>query len=124
VALEQARGTWLTWDVTALMRAWLTDEVPDYGLALGPAPAPDADPEMAGNLLLARRLTADDPSTRPYLIVEFELRPVTPTPMPTATPAPVLPPAGSSVGWGAAGLLLVGAVLLILGLAVQRKQEL
>jgi len=123
VSLGQVAGTWLTWDVTALMRAWLAEEVPDYGLALAPAPEPDADPETAGDLLVARWLAADDPNTRPYLIAEFKVHPVTPTPTstPTATPVPVLPSAGSPVGRWAAGLLLVGAALLILGLAVRRR---
>ena len=117
VVLEQVEGTWLEWDVTALMRAWLTGEVDDYGLALASAPSPDADPEVAGNLLLARLLTADDPETRPYLIADIEVHPVTPTP----TPAPVLPYAGGSAGWSTAGFLLVGAALLALGLIVRRR---
>jgi hypothetical protein len=117
VVLGQVTGTWLTWDVTALMRAWLEGEVPDDGLALAAAPRPDADPETAGNLLVARQLTADDPETRPHLIVEIEVNPVTPTP----TPAPVLPPAGRDDGWGAVGLLLIGAALLILGRTVRRR---
>lgn len=112
--IEQITGTWLTWDVTVLMRAWLMREVPDHGLALGPAPEPDADPDIAGELLVARWVAANDPSTRPYLIVEFEVHPVTPSP--TSESAPVLPPAGGSAGWGAVGLLFLGAMLLIIGL--------
>lgn len=127
VSLGQVAGAWLTWDVTVLMRAWLAEEVPDHGLAL--APAPDADPETAGDLLVARWLATDDPNTRPYLIAELKVHPVTPTPTstPTVTPVPVLPSAGSPVGWWAAdklhpaGLLLVGAALLTLGLAVRRR---
>ena len=119
VPLGQVAGTWLTWDVTALMRAWLAGEVPDDGLALAPAPDPDADPETAGDLLVARWFTAADSNTRPYLIVEFDVHPVTPTP--TSTPVPVLPPAGSPVGSGTVGLLLVGAALLMLGLAVRHR---
>jgi len=115
VPLEQVAGTWLTWDVTALLRAWMAGEVPDDGMALAPAPRPDADPETAGDLLVARQLTADDPGTRPYLIVAFEVHPVTPTPV------PVLPSAGSRVGWEAAGLLLIGVALLVLGLIVWRQ---
>jgi hypothetical protein len=112
VSLGEVAGTWITWDVTALIRAWVAGEVSDAGLALAPAPEPDAGPEVAGDLLVARQLTVDDPDTRPYLIVGFEVRPVAPTPM------PVLPSAGSSVGGGAHGLLLIGAVLLILGLGL------
>jgi len=119
VALQQGAGTWLTWDLTALMRAWQAGEVPNHGLALAPAPDPDADPETAGDLLVARWLAADDPATRPYLIVEFEVHPVTPTP--AATLVPVLPHAGGPVEWGAVGLLLVGVALLALGLAVRRR---
>ena len=109
--------TWLTWDVTALMRAWMVGEVPDDGLALAPAPDPDADPETAGDLLVARQIAADDPDTRPYLIVEFEVHPV------TATPVPVLPAAGRHGGWGAVGVVLIGAALLLLlvGLIVRRR---
>jgi len=118
MTLGEVEGAWLEWDVTALMRAWLAGEVPDYGLALAPAPDPNADPETAGNLFLARLLTADDPTTKPYIIADIEIHPVTPTP----TPAPILPSAGgSSSGWGAAGFLLVGVALLALGLAVQRR---
>jgi hypothetical protein len=103
-------GTWLTWDVTALMRAWMAGEVPDDGLALASAPDPDADPETAGNLLVAHWLAADDLETSPYMIVDFEIRPVTPTP----TTAPILPPAGNYAGRGVVGLLLAGAALLVL----------
>jgi hypothetical protein len=130
VLLRQVTGTWLTWDVTVLVRAWLADEAPDDGLALAPAPGLDVAPDAAGGLLLARWLTAADADTKPYFIAEFEVHPVTPTPVPTptpptsplstpaSTPAPILPPAGSPVGWGAAGLLLVvmGEALLALGL--------
>ena len=114
--LGQVEGTWLTWDVTALMRSWLAKEVPDYGLALAPAPAPDADLETAGDLLVARWLTAKDIKTKPYLIVEIEVHPVTPTPI------PILPPAGGTVGWRAVGVLSIGAALMVLGLAVRRRR--
>jgi hypothetical protein len=97
------------------MRAWLAGEVPDHGLAVAPAPEPETDPETAGDLLVARRFTADDPDTRPYLIVHFEVHPVTPTPV------QVLPRAGSHGGWGATGLLLVGAALLLAVLLVHRR---
>ena len=117
--LGQVAGTWLTWDVTALMRAWLAREVSDDGLALAPAPEPNADPETAGNLLVARWLAADAPDTRPYLIADFKVHPV--APMPTSTPVPVLPPAGSPVGWEVAGLLLLGVAFLLLGLTRLRK---
>lgn len=112
VSLRQGAGTWLVWDVTALMRAWQAREIHNHGLALAPAPDPDADPETTGDLLVARWLAADDHDTRPYLIVEFDVHPV--------TPEPVLPPAGSPAGWGGAGVLLIGAVLLTLGLAMRR----
>jgi hypothetical protein len=120
VSLGQVSETWLTWDVTALVRAWLARQVADEGLALAPAPDPDADPETAGDLFVARWLAVDDPATRPYLIVEFEVQPVTPT------PAPVLPPAGGDAGWGAVGVVLVGAALVVLGMrwtVVHREPE-
>ena len=104
----------MAWDVTALMRAWLAGQVSDDGLALASAPKPDADPETAGDLLVARQLSADDPDTRPYLIVEVERRPVTPTPVPS------LPPAGRHGGWRAAGWLLIGAAVVLLGLTLLR----
>lgn len=79
---------WFTWDVTALAQNWL-DGAPNQGLALAAA-----DPSStASNWAAARRLTADDPGTRPYLAVTF-LEP-TPTPEPTSpppTPAPTSPP--------------------------------
>ena len=121
MALQQGAGTWLTWNVTALMRAWLAEEAPNHGLALAPAPDPDADPETAGDILVAHWLATDDPTTRPYLIVEFAVHPVTPTPTATATPVPVLPPAGGAVGWGPVGLLLAGVALLALGLTARRR---
>jgi hypothetical protein len=117
VALGPVTGTWLTWDVTALMRAWLTGEVADDGLALAPAPEPNADPETAGDLLVARQRTADDPNTRPYVVVGFKVQPSTPT------PPPALPPAGRRGGWGTAGLLLIGAAMLVLGLAVRHERH-
>ncbi|MDY6874667.1 MAG: cohesin domain-containing protein [Chloroflexota bacterium] len=113
--LQRGAGTWLTWDVTVLMRAWQAGEVPNHGLALAPAPDPDADPDTTGDLLVARWLPADDPGTRPYLVVEFEVHPVTPTPV------PILPPAGGPVRWWGAGLLFVGVAILALGLALRRR---
>jgi hypothetical protein len=118
VTLQQVTGTWLTWDVTALARAWLAREVADVGLALAAAPSPDAGPEAAGNLLVARWLTADDPITRPYLIAEIVVHPVTPTPI------VLLPRAGnpSTRQWSGMLLLVAGAVLLALGLAARARK--
>jgi len=117
VRLEEMEGTWLEWDVTALVRAWLAGEVEDHGLALAPAPNPDADPEVAGDLILARLLATEDPETRPYIVADIEIHPVTPTP----TPMPILPSAGGSAGWSVAGILLIGAALLALGLVMRRR---
>ncbi len=123
VALQQTAGTWLTWDVTALARAWLRGEVADTGLALAAAPTPDAEPETAGNLLVARWPAADDPTTRPYLIAEIVVHPVTPTPR--STPAVLLPRAGST-GMGqfsGVAMSVAGAILLALGLALRGKRR-
>jgi hypothetical protein len=120
-ALDEMAGRWITWDITALVRAWLADQVDDYGLALALAPDSDGGTESVGGVLLARWLAIDDPDTVPYLIADIDIYPVTPTP----TPAPLLPVAGSSAGWGWGGAVvsLLGAVLLVigLGLAVRRK---
>jgi len=116
VELEPTEGRWLMWDVTALMRAWLADEVPDHGLALAAASDSGAGLEAATDLLLARWLTADDPNTMPYVVADIVIHPVTPTPTPTSVP--ILPIAGSSGGWSGTVILLAGAALLVLGLAL------
>jgi hypothetical protein len=125
VPLGQVAETWLVWDVTALMRAWVAGEVPNDGLALASAPDPAADPEAMDNLLVARWLAAADLNTRPHIIAEFEVHPVTPTPTasPLPTLAPILPPAGSSMGWEAVGIMCVGLTLLALGLIVWHQRE-
>ena len=115
VEIEPVEGRWLMWDVTALLRAWLTEEVADYGLALAAASDP-AGPDAVGDLLLARWLTVDDPNTMPYIVADILIHPVTPTPTPT--PIPILPIAGGSGGWGGTLVLLAGAALLVLGLAL------
>lgn len=115
LTLGQVTETWLAWDVTALMQDYVAGEAADYGLALASAPDPNADPETAGDLLVARWLDTRDPETMPYLIVEIIVHPVTPT------PAPMLPPAGGNAGWRTTGLLLVGAALLALGLVARRR---
>jgi hypothetical protein len=120
VALQPVDGQWLTWDVTALMQAWMRGEVSNYGLALAPAPTPDVDPATTGDLLAARALATDDPETLPYLIVDIVVRPVTPTPF----TSPLLPPAGRTAAgpnWRGGGLLLVGVALVMLGLALTRR---
>jgi len=87
---------WYGWDVTSLVQGWL-DGTPNYGLA---AAAADLG-STANNWAAARRLTAEDPATRPYLEVTFSEPEPTPTatpqppppPPPTATPQPPAPPA-------------------------------
>jgi hypothetical protein len=112
--LEATEGRWLMWDVTALLRAWLAQEIPDHGLAL--AAAVDSGPGSADELIAARRLAVDDPDTQPYIVADIAIYPVTPTPTPTT--APILPIAGDSGGGSGIGVMTVGAALLILGLAL------
>lgn len=77
-------GGWFAWDVTGLVREWASGARPNYGLALAAA---DLN-STASNWAAARRLSAGDPATRPYLAVDW----VSPTPIPTATPAPPAAP--------------------------------
>lgn len=114
--LEPTEGRWLMWDVTALLRAWLANEVPDHGLAL--AAVYDSSFEPMGELILARLFTIDDPNTMSYIIADIEIHPVTPTPTPT--PVPILPIAGDSGTGSGIGVLgvVIGVTLLILGLAL------
>lgn len=111
------------------MRAWLEGEVSNDGLALASAPDPVAGAEVVDDLLVVRWLATADPDTRPHIIAEFEVRPVTPTPppsplaTPTSQPVPVLPPAGSPVGGWTVGLLFAGVVFLILGLISWKKSS-
>ncbi len=122
LSLNYVEGRWVTWDVTVLLIAWLAGEIDNDGVALAHGPALDVGFEREG-LALARWLTANDVHTDPHLIVEFEVLPVTPTPTYPASPIdpPILPPAGRAGGWQTAGLLLVGAAMLLLGAAVLRK---
>jgi uncharacterized membrane protein len=116
--LEPTEGRWLMWDVTALLRAWLAQEVPDHGLAL--AAVDDSSVESTGELILARLFTADDPDTMSHIIADIEIYPVTPTPTPT--PVPILPIAGDSGSGGGIGVVVIGAALMILGLALAAWQ--
>ena len=80
---------WFAWDVTSLVQSWL-DGTPNQGLALAAA---DLDSNIS-NWATARRLTADNPDTRPYLAVIFlEPTPTSlpPTPVPTSPPPPPPP---------------------------------
>jgi hypothetical protein len=72
-------GGWFTWDVTALVQGW-ANGAPNYGLALAAADLGSS----ASNWATARRLTASDPATLPYLAVVF----TAPAPTATSTPAP------------------------------------
>lgn len=123
VQLTRAVETWITLDVTALMRAWLVGEVANDGLVVASVPVIGVSPDMIGGVLVARWLNTQDTDTLPYIIAEYEVHPVTPTlpasPLstPPSEPALVLPPAGSSGSWKGLGLVLIGASLLLLGLA-------
>jgi hypothetical protein len=112
-------GTWVTWDVTALLRAWLSGDADDYGLAIASAPRPAADPEIAGDLLLARWASVDEPETLPYVVIEYQVLPVTPTP--TATPPSLLPPAGQADPIRLGVLVVLGLVgIALVGLGASR----
>jgi len=74
---------WFAWDVTGLVQGWVAG-TPNYGLAVAAADLGSA----ASNWATARRLTANDPATHPYLEVTFS----EPTPTPTSTPQPPPPP--------------------------------
>jgi len=116
VAIE---ADWFTWDVTALMRSWLSGEVANYGLAIGAAPSPGAGIEEAGNLLAVRYVTATDAETRPYVIVQAEVRAVTLTPNGSS----VLPSAGlgeSRTEFGVVGVILLGVALVLVGVVLSR----
>jgi hypothetical protein len=123
VELGRAVETWIALDVTALMRAWLAGEIVNHGLVVASVPVTGFSPEMVGGVLVARWHNTQDTDTLPYIIAEYEVNPVTPTPpvspisTPPSEPAPVLPPAGSSGSWKGLGLVLIGATLLLLGVA-------
>jgi hypothetical protein len=129
VQLTQAVETWITLDVTVLMRAWLGGEVVNDGLVVASVPVAGLSPDRVGGVLVARWLNTQDTDTLPYIIAEYEVHPVTPThpasplPTPSLEPALVLPPAGSSGSWKGLGLVLIGAALLLLDLARRRKNE-
>ncbi len=74
---------WYRWDVTPLVQSWL-EGTPNYGLAVAAA---DLDSTVS-NWAAARRLTAHDPTTRPYLEIIY----LEPTPTPTPQPSPPPPP--------------------------------
>ena len=72
-------GGWFTWDATALVQGW-ANGAPNYGLAVAAADLGSS----ASNWATARRLTASDPATLPYLAIVF----TAPAPTATSTPAP------------------------------------
>jgi hypothetical protein len=120
VTLSEVAGTWVTWDATALLRAWYREDIPNQGLAISAGPVADAGPEEGGNILAARWLAAGDRQTRPYLVVHVEVRPVTPTPSPIyCLPAAGLP--AHSTGGLAIIPVAIGAALLVLGVAARRR---
>jgi len=75
---------WFIWDVTDLAQDWVNG-VSNQGLALAAA----ALNSTASNWAVARRLSADDAGTQPYLEITFVEPTPTFTPLPpTATPQP------------------------------------
>jgi hypothetical protein len=120
VLLRPFAGTWVSWDVTALLRSWLSGGQDNQGLAIASAPRPDADPNVAGDLLLARWASAGDAETAPHIVIEYRVLPVTPTP----TPAVLLPPAGraDTARLGAlVALAVAGLMLVVLGVRAARE---
>jgi len=117
VQLVAVNGAWITWDVTGLMRAWASGEVANYGLAIGVAPSPGAGVDEAGNLLVARLTSAGDSATRPYVIVEAEVRPVTPTPWVLLPTAGVAEPGPR---FKVVGFILLGMALVVTAIALRR----
>lgn len=121
-------GGWFSWDVTGLVREWASGARPNYGLALAAA---DLN-STAANWAAARRLSAGDPTTQPYLTIEgliptptlvptetpvpTDAPPPAPEPSPTPTPVAVLLPETGGSAW-AAGWLLGGIGLALLLLA-------
>ncbi len=82
-------GGWFVWDVTAQVQSWVAG-APNYGLMVAAA---DLGSTIS-NWAAARRLSANDPATMPYLRVVYALPP-TPTPTATPTPTPQPPPAAT-----------------------------
>ncbi len=78
---------WYTWNATSLVQDWL-DGSSNHGLAL----AATALDSTADNWAAARRLSADDADTQPYLDITY----LDPTPTPTSTAAPPPPPPPST----------------------------
>lgn len=122
-------GGWFTWEVTGLIREWATGARPNYGLALAAA-----DPDrVTDNWAAARRLTADNPETMPWLSLLLQwptVVTVPPTLVPTSTPSPpqISPPSPTpfptpvpvllpETGRGGTGSAMTWAIVL-LGLAV------
>lgn len=135
---------WFAWDVTPLVQGW-ADGTPNYGLAVAAAHLGSTESGWAA----ARRLSADDAATRPYLEVAFSEPTPTPHPLPTATPQPPPPPAapvptpappaapvptptpallllpvsGRTVAPSHLWPMLVGLVLLVAGLGLSRRSR-
>lgn len=82
-------GGWFSWDVTGLVQEWTSGARSNYGLALAAA---DLE-STASNWAAARRLSADEPDTRPHLSVGYIAPTATPGGPPTATPQPAAPTA-------------------------------
>jgi hypothetical protein len=106
---------WYSWEITALVQAWRAG-TPNNGLAVTSADLSSTADDWAA----ARRLTAGDPTTSPYLDIAY--RTPEPVPEPYEPEAPLLPVTGEDptepTDWlflAAAGAVLGASLAFFIG---------